>query len=416
MGDIMNKIFFGVFFSIMLSLVLVLSGCISSDTNNNPIIVDDSNFSQSGLDQVINGNNEFGFNLHKELPKTENQFFSPYSITAAFAVLSEASKNNTKKELDIVFGYPSLEIRQPAFAHIYKTINTNNSEYKLSTANAIWANNNFSLLPEYINNAEKYYGAKLDNLDFNNADNAVKVINTWVENQTNNKIKDIISKDFINDSTRIVIANAIYFKGKWLVAFKEKNTEEKDFTNDFDQISKVDMMSLYTEKFNYFEDSQLQAIELPYKGEELSMIVVLPKTDLNSLNGFDNAKFNSVLDSLSSETVDLFLPKFKLETTYNELKDKLENLGLKEVFTDSADLSGFTGIKNLFVSKVIHKAFVEVNEEGTEAAAATVIGVEMTSYIPEKPKVFNANHPFMFFIIDNKTRNILFMGQIVEPK
>ncbi|PIU22405.1 MAG: hypothetical protein COT14_01465 [Candidatus Diapherotrites archaeon CG08_land_8_20_14_0_20_30_16] len=389
-----------------------------TDDNSSDVVIDDLNLNPDALTSVVKGNNNFVFNFYKELSKTENQFFSPYSIFSAFAILAEASKGNTQKELDTVFGYPSLEIRRPAFANIYKTINGANKDYKLSTANALWVNNNFTLLPEYINNAEKYYGAKLENIDFSNVDNAVKVINTWVENQTNNKIKDIISKDFISDATRIVIANAIYFKGKWLIAFEEKNTKEKEFTNDFGQKLNANMMSLYDERFNYFEDSQLQAIELPYKGYDLSAIVVLPKKDLESLNGFDNTKFNNILNSLSNEKVNLFLPKFKLEITYNKIKEQLGDLGLKEVFTDSADLSGFTGIRNLFVSNVVHKAFVEVNEEGTEAAAATVIGVGITSKpIDEEPiKVFNANHPFMFFIINNETKEILFMGSIVDLK
>ena len=389
-----------------------------TDDNSSDVVIDDLNLNPDALTSVVKGNNNFVFNFYKELSKTENQFFSPYSIFSAFAILAEASKGNTQKELDTVFGYPSLEIRRPAFANIYKTINGANKDYKLSTANALWVNNNFTLLPEYINNAEKYYGAKLENIDFSNVDNAVKVINTWVENQTNNKIKDIISKDFINNTTKIVIANAIYFKGKWLIAFEEKNTKEKEFTNDFGQKLNANMMSLYDERFNYFEDSQLQAIELPYKGYDLSAIVVLPKKDLESLNGFDNTKFNNILNSLSNEKVNLFLPKFKLEITYNKIKEQLGDLGLKEVFTDSADLSGFTGIRNLFVSNVVHKAFVEVNEEGTEAAAATVIGVGITSKpIDEEPiKVFNANHPFMFFIINNETKEILFMGSIVDLK
>jgi len=389
-----------------------------TDDNSSDVVIDDLNLNPDALTSVVKGNNNFVFNFYKELSKTENQFFSPYSIFSAFAILAEASKGNTQKELDTVFGYPSLEIRRPAFANTYKTINGANKDYKLSTANALWVNNNFTLLPEYINNAEKYYGAKLENIDFSNVDNAVKVINTWVENQTNNKIKDIISKDFISDATRIVIANAIYFKGKWLIAFEEKNTKEKEFTNDFGQKLNANMMSLYDERFNYFEDSQLQAIELPYKGYDLSAIVVLPKKDLESLNGFDNTKFNNILNSLSNEKVNLFLPKFKLEITYNKIKEQLGDLGLKEVFTDSADLSGFTSIRNLFVSNVVHKAFVEVNEEGTEAAAATVIGVGITSKpIDEEPiKVFNANHPFMFFIINNETKEILFMGSIVDLK
>jgi len=405
----------GSFIVLLLVLAFVLSGCVTPDK---PFVTNDSNFSQAGLDQVVQGNNNFGFNLYNELSKTENQFFSPYSITAAFAIVGEASKNNTKAELDSVFGYPGLELRRPAFANIYNSINTNSSEYKLSTANAIWVNNGFSLLQEYVNNAETYYGAKLDNIDFSKSAEAVEIINSWVENQTNNKIKDIISKDFIDNSTRIVIANAIYFKGKWEIAFENKNTTKKEFTNDLGQVSKVNMMSLHT-KFNYFEDDQLQVIELPYKGNNLSMVVVLPKTDLESLAGFNNTQFNEIVNNFAEETVNLSLPKFKLEITYNKLKDQLGNLGLKEVFTENADLSGFTGIKNLFVSDVIHKAFVEVNEEGTEAAAAaTVIGIKMTatSINEKEPKVFNANHPFMFFIIDNKTNNILFFGSVVDPK
>jgi serpin B len=404
-----------VFIVALLIVSIMVSGCVS---DNKPKILNDANFNQNAFDSLVKGNNEFGFKLYSQLSKTDNQFFSPYSITFAFGVLGEASNGKTKEELDNLFGYPSLELRKTSFANFYNIINNNSSEYKLNTVNALWVNNNFSLLQEYVNTVEQYYGAKLDNIDFSDAEKASDIINKWVEDQTNNKIQDIISKDFISAETRIVIANAIYFKGKWDIAFKEKYTEEKDFTNDSGKVSKVNMMQLFEERFRYYDDNYLQAIELPYKGNDLSMIVVLPRKDLNSLIGFDNNYFNTIIDGLGNETVDLYLPKFKLEVTYNNLKDNLGQLGLKEVFTDKADLSGFTGERNLYVSDVIHKAFVEVNEEGTEAAAATVIGVKMTSSIelPEEPKVFNANHPFMFYIIDNKTKTILFFGSIVEPK
>lgn len=403
-----------VFIVALLIGTIAFSGCVSDDK---PKVLEDLNFNQGAFDQLVKGNNDFGFKLYAELPKTQNQFFSPYSITSAFGVLGEASNAKTKEELDNLFGFPSLELRKASFANFYNMINNNSSEYKLNTANALWVKKDFVLLSEYVNNADKYYGAKLENIDFSDSEKASNIINKWVEDQTNNKIKNIISKDFIDSYTRIVIANAIYFKGKWLNSFKESNTEEKDFTNDFGKVSKIKMMQLFEEKFRYYDDNYLQAIELPYKGDNLSMLVVLPRKDLNSMNNFNNSDFNNVLNGLSQETVDLYLPKFKLEVTYNNLKDQLNSLGLKEVFTDSADLSGFTGERNLYVSDVIHKAFVEVNEEGTEAAAATVIGVKMTSIeMPEEPKVFNANHPFMFYIIDNKTRTILFFGSIVDPK
>jgi len=402
----------GILFFI-LGLMLTFSGCVMPNPEDNK----DYNALVNNIDTIVQGNNEFAFNLYNQLPKTENQFFSPYSISSAFAILTEASKGNTKKELDFVFGFPDNALLRPGYSSIYKQLNKDSSEYQLSTANALWVNKDFKLFESYVNNVTTVYGAKLENIDFSDADNATKVINNWVEDKTNNKIQNILQPGFINSDTRIIIANAIYFKGKWVNAFKEKYTEEKDFTKDDGTNIKVNMMQLFEEKFRYYEDDSLQAIELPYKGNDLSMIVILPKSGLNSIPSFSNKDYNNILNGLGQETVDLYLPKFKLEITYNKLKSQLENLGLKETFTTDADLSGFTGNKDLFVSDVLHKAFVEVKEEGTEAAAATVIGVA-TSAMPIdglEIKEFNANHPFMFLIVQNKTKNILFLGSIVEP-
>lgn len=248
-----------------------------------------------------------------------------------------------------------------------------------------------------------------------NREKARNEINKWVEDRTNQKIKELIQKGDLTSLTRLVLVNAIYFKGKWKYTFNKKETKEIPFFVDEKRTSKVPMMHQVND-FNYYEDKDLQAIELPYSGDELSMIVILPKE--RTLSKLEKNLNYTLLDKISTnmakEKIEVYFPKFKIEKRYI-LNEPLIKLGMSDAFDDMlADFSGMTGSRDLYISKVIHQSFIEVNEEGTEAAAATAVIMSGKS-ISLGPKIFKADHPFLFFIIHKPTNTILFMGRFIEP-
>jgi len=372
-----------------------------------------------GVKEIIDSNNNFAFNLYFNLKeKEENIFFSPFSISSAFLLCYEGSKGNTKKEIEDVFGFPPDEnIRRPSFEKILKEINKKDKKYILNSANALWIQKDYKILKEYKEIVKKYYLSEIENLDFiNEGEKSRRIINSWVEEKTQGKIKDLIPEGAIDVLTRAIITNAIYFKGKWLKEFKIENTYEGDFyINENDKI-KVFMMRMEGEMFNYYEDEKVQVLEIPYTGDEISFFIFLPKSfDINSINDYLNyEKFKEIKDKMVKEEIDIHIPKFKIETKYF-LNDVLYEMGIKDAFLDiKADFSGITGKKELYISKVLHKAFVEINEEGTEAAAATGIVMEITSV--RLRKIFKADHPFVFIIHENKYGNILFFGRIINPQ
>lgn len=372
------------------------------------------------LSSVVNTNNQFAFGLYSRYKaKDGNIFFSPYSISSALVMAYEGAKGKTAEEIEAVFHFPQDDtLRRESFLRIYNQINKKDKKYQLRTANALWAQKDYPFLEDYFNLIGKYYGGKVTNLDFINETEKSRItINNWVEEQTNNRIKNLIPPGILNEMTRLVLTNAIYFKGKWVKQFEEKNTTEQDFRMSPANTVKVKMMSLTGERarFNYGETDKLQILELLYEGEELSMLVLLPKDDdlaalEESLNPQNISNWKS---GLQKERVDVYLPKFKFETKYFMAED-LKEMGMPTAFSGVADFSGMTGKKDLFISEVIHQAFVEVNEEGTEAAAATAV-VMVQSVLMEKPKIFNANRPFIFVIQEKETGNILFIGRVNNP-
>jgi len=396
---------------ILLSIFLI--GCTDS-----PVVVDDSHATSEGVQGVIDANNQFAFDLYSEFKKEEegNIFFSPYSISTALAMTYEGARGETAEEMQSVFYFPEDDMdRMSSFAKLYNQINKKDKGYKLHTANALWAEQNYEFLDEYFNVVEDYYGGKVTNLDFRGETEKSRVtINNWVEDQTNNKIKDIIPRGVITSDTRLVLTNAIYFKGEWVKQFDKDNTRERDFRKSPDETVRVDMMSLRGKEaeFNYAETDELQILEMPYDDEELSMIIMLPKEDFAEID-LDVEKLKLFKGMLSERRVDVYLPKFKFETKYFMAKNLIE-MGMPTAFSMNADFSGMNGKGNLYISSVIHQAFVDVNEEGTEAAAATAVVVTEMSAEPSHP-TFYADHPFVFMIQEKETGAILFMGKVVDP-
>jgi len=403
---------------ITIALVIFISECVKEPA----VKVDDSRWTPEGVNVVVNANNQFAFDLYsqfKEESKDENIFFSPYSISVALTMTYEGAKGQTAEEMRSVLHIPEdANLRRPNFAKIINEINKKDKKYKLSTANALWAQKDYEFLEEYTNTVEKYYGGKVTNLDFvGETEKSRQTINIWVEEQTNNKIKDLIPPGVLDELTRLVLTNAIYFKGTWVLQFDPKDTQDEGFTTSAGQTVKVPMMRLTGEdaEFNYAETDKVQILEMPYEGEDLSMLIILPKeNDLENIEeSITPEKLSEWKNILKKQRVDIFIPKFKFETKYF-MVDTLKKMGMVSAFNaPPADFSGMDGTKNLKIQNVIHQAFVEVNEEGTETAAATavIVGRESVQITP----VFRADHPFIFIIQQKDTGNILFLGRVSDP-
>ena len=398
-------------------LSIFLCGCV---TQPEPA-ADDSRATPEGVNAVINANNQFAFDLYSEYKTEEgNIFFSPYSISTALAMTYEGAKGKTAEEMQAVFHFPQNgDVRRPAFAKIYNEINKKDKKYKLSTANALWAQKDYRFLEEYTATVEKYYGGGVTNLDFvEETEKSRQIINGWVEGQTDDKIKDLIPQGVLNIDTRLVLTNAIYFKGTWVKQFNEEDTRKEDFRVSPEQTVKVPMMRLTGDEaeFSYAETDEIQILEMPYDGKDLSMLIILPKeNDLaNMEESINPEKLSEWRNMLNEQRVDIYIPKFKFETKYF-MVETLSNMGMPTAFIHDADFSGMDGTTNLLIQNVIHQAFVEVNEEGTEAAAATAVVVGIESAAPRRTPIFRADHPFIFIIHDRGTGNILFLGRVSDP-
>jgi len=388
-------------------------------------LVNDTQPIPQEFDTVVGANNQFAFDLYSEYKSEKgNIFFSPYSISTALTMTYEGARGKTAEEMQAVLRIPKDdEKRRLESARIYNQINESNKDYKLSTANALWAQKDYQFLEEYINNTEEYYGGKTTNLDFIKETEKSRVtINDWVEDQTNNKIKNLIPKGAINEITRLVLTNAIYFKGTWVLQFDKKDTKDEDFKTSFGKTIKVPMMKLIGDdaEFNYVRADNVQILELPYDSEDLSMLLILPEeNNFKKVEKLINAKKLSEWKSVfKKQRVDIYIPKFKFETKYF-MVETLKEMGMSDAFVfGAADFSGMDGTRNLYIDNVIHQAFVEVNEEGTEAAAATAVIMGWGSVGDvEEPviSVFRADHPFIFIIQQKETGNILFMGRVSNP-
>lgn len=366
-----------------------------------------------------NGNNQFAcelMNHYLKRDKQKNIFFSPFSISSALSMTGEGAQAQTRKEMiNVLHLLGSDSLRKLGFLGINQLLNSPKAAYKLNTSNSLWVGLDEQLKPDFLSAARDYYQASVEAVDFKNADEASKKINLFVENKTEKKIKNLLSPAAIDPLTKLILVNTIYFKANWQNGFKVENTHEKPFTASTGHQVQADMMS-QTTHFNYFEDPEVQALEMKYEGDEISMVVILPKTG-TSVPAMDPARLSKIMGSrFTNEQVTVSLPKFKFESSY-QMKGDLSALGMQTAFTNAADFSGISEFHLLKIAEVIHKAYIEVEEKGTEAAAATaVIMTEITSvsrYDP--PKNFNANHPFMFVIRHNASGAILFMGVINDP-
>lgn len=370
---------------------------------------------------VVEGNTSLALELYGQLAKKEgNLFISPYSISTALAMLFAGAREDTEKQmaqtLHFELGQDSIHA---GFADLEAQINNiqDQGSIELNVANALWVHQDYPILQDFLDVTTKNYHAGVYNVDFVNATEETRLeINSWVEKKTKDKIKELIKKDKINSLTRLVLTNAIYFKGQWESLFKKKWTKEKPFRLSADKSVDVPLMT-QTHEYGYVQNDKVQVIELPYAGGDLSMIVLLP----NEVNGLAQLEddlnvesLHSWMDSLREMKIEVHLPKFKMSSEF-ELSNVLSIMGMKDAFDPQmADFSGISH-RQLIISAVIHKTFVDVNEEGTEAAAATAVrGKNGGPPVPPVP-VFRADHPFVFIIRHNASGSILFIGRVASP-
>jgi len=370
-----------------------------------------------------------------------NLFFSPLSIHAALAMTYAGARGETanqmRKVLDFSYG-PDEGIEHHAYSQLLQALNSPPSiqvpstdsgaremverqVFDLIVANRLWGQAGFAWNPGYIELTRREYLAGLETVDFeHDSEGAREQINNWVEETTRDRIKDLIPAGALDRLTRLVLTNAIYFKANWASAFKEQATQPAPFYLQGGQSVVVPMMH-QSEKFGYLEDEDWQALEMPYEDNVLSMIVLLPADRDGALSQMEqqlsSGEILAELNILESQDVQVWLPKFEM-TEELDLGSTLKAMGMTLAFSDDADFSGMAPGANLQISKALHKAFVEVDEKGTEAAAATAVVIGLTSMPmqPEQPEVFRADRPFVFLIRHKESGAILFTGRVMDPR
>lgn len=366
---------------------------------------------------------DFATRLYDKLATTqagENLFFSPFSIRVALAMCAVGAKGETRRVLAELIGAPeSVEEQNRQYALMLKAIHGEGERpFQLVTANALWEQQGCHFKSDFQEAIADFYDGALHEVNFRaQPDEAVRTINAWVSDKTRARIKSLIERSLINDDTLLVLTNAIYFKGQWERAFEKAGTRDEDWHGP--TTCKVPMMHQQG-GYLYYESGDFQALDLPYQGQQLSMLVVLP----TKRDGLDSVEkkwaggdtYHQVTKGLRHEkTVLLSLPRFTLETEFL-LKPVLCDMDAELAFSARADFSGIAD-ERLAISEVVHKAFVEVNEEGTEAAAATaVLMLRCAAVRPTPQKVFKADHPFLFFIRDRNTNAVLFSGRVLDPR
>lgn len=368
---------------------------------------------------ITEANNQFALNFYSQAAQDSNAnlFFSPISIATAFVIAYEGARGDTAEEIQNAFGFSKDDNkRRTEFESLYKNLNEENEWYKLNMANALWIAQGFEPISDYVDIAKTYYDSQVQNVDFITND-GVNTINEWVKEKTEDKIQEILAQDSTDELTRMVITNAMYFKGKWTSQFDSRITSDESFWVDASTSVKVPMMK-DVGIFNYIKTNELKALEMHYMGDKISMLVLLPhdRNGLDSLEkSLDLQKLYDLKSKMTPEPLTVHMPKFEFDTEY-DLVEKLQSLGIHQAFDkDNANFDGITEDERLFIAKAIHKAFVDVNEEGTEAAAITALVVTLVSGPPEPKHEFIADHPFIFIIQEKHTGEILFMGRVMDP-
>lgn len=399
-------------FELCIFILLFLSiSCEKHDSaNSNPIIL------TSEEKQLVTSSNSFGIDIFKTVAfnaeKDDNVFISPLSISLALSMLYNGSENTTKEELQKGLGFTGLSIEQinTANQQLIKALLNADSKVKIQIANSIWYKNDLLVEPNFITVNKEFYNAEVNSVKFDSE--TKNIINSWVSNATNKKIPEII--DNIPTDAIMYLINAIYFKGIWQYKFDNKQTQQREFTTTENKKIKADFM-YQKGSFDLFKNDLLTAINLPYGKGNYSMMVLVPAVNKNYqdiLNALNEESWNEWNSNISKSVyLEVFLPKFKFKYK-KTLNEDLQALGINTMFTGNADLTGIIKTGGISVSRVLHNTFVEVNEEGTEAAAATAVEIKYTA---TTGNIFIADKPFVFIIKEKETNSMLFMGVLNKP-
>jgi serpin B len=417
------------------ALALLAPGCSASSECSDPTVpgclvasdkerVQVPDVSDSDLREAVAGNTAFAVDLYQQLrAEPGNKFYAPFSISEALAMTWAGARGATASQMAsaLRFTLPAARLH-PAFDALDLALasrgqNAQASDgqgFRLNVANALWGQIGYTFLAPFLDTLAEDYGAGMHVVDFVGApEPARKIINDWVAGKTEDRIQDLLPAGSIDATTRLVLTNAIYFNAAWATPFEASRTKAAPFTRRDGSTVQVQTMAGYPE-VPYGEGDGWAAVELPYDGKELSMVLILPAAgQLDAFEaGLTGERLAAIPAAMTEHGVDLTLPRFKIESTFS-LADQLAKLGMKDAFTDTADFSGMNGKGGLFVGAVLHKAFVDVSEAGTEAAAATAVVVNTTS-APE-PATLHLDRPFLFFIRDVATGTVLFFGRVEDP-
>jgi serpin B len=420
-------------------LIMLLAGCaipgqVSPETSKSQVLESNRPRAEiedvpvNDLERLADGNTQFTFDLYRQLQSQPgNLFYSPYSISSALAMTYAGAEGSTAEEMASVLHFMLVqESLHPAFNALGQKLDSlaelevpkdQGDPFQLNIANAIWGQKDFHFEDDFLDTLAENYGAGLRLLDYvSQPEESRLAINEWVSDETKEKIQDLIPQGSIDSDTRLVLSNAIYFKATWLEPFNENLTEEGIFYGLGGEEILAQMMKTGQDaSFRYLKEDGYQVVELPYIGNQVSMLVVVP--DQGRFEEFEDQfsieELNHIVDSLNYSPLELTFPKFEFETEIS-LASTLETMGMPTAFSDAADFSGMTGARDLFISDVFHKAFVSVDEEGTEAAAATAVVMTLTS-MPESPIELTVDRPFLFLIQEHETGTVLFMGRVVNP-
>ncbi|MEO8210503.1 MAG: serpin family protein [bacterium] len=388
------------------------------------------NPAQTNINTAAKSSNNFAISLFNRLDQNKNLFFSPLSISTALAIAVNGARGTTLKSIKSTLKIKEdLNLQNNDFKNFLTLLNINRMEdsMELSIANSLWMQQDYKFNKSFVEIAKDYYGSELNQINFKlsaELENSRNKVNNWVQEKTNDRIKDLIKPGILDTTTRLIIVNAIYFKGRWLYQFDENFTIKETFYSINNKVS-ANYMKLNETAFKYYEGNEFKMLELPYLGEEFSMIIILPEI----MDGISDLESNFSLENyidwsknLKQEIVDVSIPKFKLESEFN-LSKVLSKMGMEVAFSDKADFTGMldsnSEAEKLKIKDVIHKSFIEVNEVGTEASAATAVQFAYeTGNGPsvENKKTFKADHPFIFLIKENTSNAILFLGRIMNPQ
>lgn len=421
--------------SAVLAMVIISSGCDSPTdvTNQRSFETTTSTLARdlkprvaaADMEALVAGNTAFACDLYKQLrSEPDNLFISPLSISMALGMCWAGAAGSTETQMSDAL---HLSLSQQRYHHAANALDLalesrgSHSEsasmpFALTNVNALWAALDFTFRADYLDVLARNYGAGVQRLDFaSRPDESRITINSWVEERTNDRITDLLPQGSITPTTAMVLTNAIYFRAQWAFPFDPTNTLSQSFSLPGEEQISVPTMQ-QTLHANYIATTEYQAIELPYKGEELAMVVVLP-ADLASFEAnLDVADLGAITQAMVSSEVEVSLPRFAYTSSSLSLTKSLQNMGMTAAFSSAADFSGISDKHNIFISEVLHKAFVAVGEQGTEAAAATAVIIARLARPNPQSKVMAVNRPFFFFIRDVATGTILFMGRINDPR